>query len=729
MVKGWGVLEAAASPHDKSTAHLPLIHLLRSCLDIELGSTRHAIERKLSIHTTASHEALRPVLSALCSLLGAEPEDVEWQQLDPAMRRRRIMNAIKTVLLWRAAAGPLLLVLEDLHWIDGETQATLDELVDSLGAAQLLLLVTYRPEYRHVWASKSYYSHIRVDPLAATSADAFLRALVGDDASLARLTRLLIDRSAARPLFLEEIVRDLVESDVLVGAPGRYRLSRKIEEIAIPRTVQAVLAARIDRLPSEQKNLLQVAGVIGRNVPATLLKAVAELSEEVLREGLAALQSAEFLYQTRLIPAAEYSFKHALTHDVAVETLLLERRRALHARTAHAIEQLYPERLVALSETLAEHFEKGEIWAGAVRCWLQAAGKAKVRYSYEQGLRFCTSALSCAEKTSELVEERRKALVLLGNLQSLTGDLDGANENYERAIALTSDAAQRQSIQNRYHRLGFVVRNGARIAYAEHGHGDDAIFLLIPLCYDTTIFQPVVEELCDEFRIVQIFGRGTGASDPAPWPYRFAEQVNDARVIIEALHGKRSTAVGVSDGGILVVRLAHAFPDLLQRLVLIGTGPGHRNIGTPYETQSTWSQGYIRELDGHDIEALAAQVVHQTISEPETEDLAQALRYQLAMLGPDTWLNFIDPGPDVEIGAILDQVRVPTLAMYGTEDLTIPAEQSRYVANRIAGASVYEFRGKGHLPVFTATSEFCEALRQFLRGGTASPQPSPVARA
>jgi predicted ATPase len=199
---------------------------------------------------------------------------------------------------------PLLLVFEDLHWIDAETQVLLDSLVESLPTAQLLLLVNYRPEYQHGWGSKTYYTQLRLDPLSSGSAEALLQGLLGDDSSLAPLQRLLIERTAGNPFFLEESVRTLVEMGVLVGQPGAYRLAKPIESLQVPATVQAVLAARIDRLPAEAKRLLQTAAVIGTEVPLPLLQTIADMPEEALHRHLARLQTTEFLYETTPVPRA-----------------------------------------------------------------------------------------------------------------------------------------------------------------------------------------------------------------------------------------------------------------------------------------------------------------------------------------------------------------------------------------------------------------------------------------
>src|SRR4029453_16248471 len=213
---------------------------------------------------------------------GAPPP---WQALDPPQRRQRTLDGLKHLLLRESQEQPLLLVFEDLHWIDAETQARLNPLVESLPTTRLLLLVNYRPEYQHAWGSKTSYTQLRLDPLPPASADELLQALLGDDPSVAPLPRLRIARPEGNPFFLEESVRTLVETGALVGKPGTYRLAQSLPTIQVPATVQAVLAARIDRLPPEEKRLLQTAAVIGIEVPLPLLQAIAELPEDTVQRG------------------------------------------------------------------------------------------------------------------------------------------------------------------------------------------------------------------------------------------------------------------------------------------------------------------------------------------------------------------------------------------------------------------------------------------------------------
>src|SRR5439155_6508977 len=265
-----------------------------------------------------------------------------------------------------------------------------------------------------------------------------LHALLGDDPSLAALKPLLIARTAGNPFFLEESVRTLVETGMLVGEPGAYRLAQALPAIQVPTTVQAVLAARIDRLPPEEKRLLQTAAVVGTEVPLPLLQAIAELPEATLHRGLAYLQAAEFLYETRLFPEAEYTFKHALTHEVVYGSLLLARRRALHARIARAIEQLYADRLIEQAERLAYHALRGEEWSRAAKYSLLAGGRAMAHARYAAGAALYEMVIRAIDHQGEGADLSLKldACLELWVARVESGLAEGFEELGERAEAL-----------------------------------------------------------------------------------------------------------------------------------------------------------------------------------------------------------------------------------------------------------------------------------------------------
>jgi class 3 adenylate cyclase/tetratricopeptide (TPR) repeat protein len=364
--QSWLVLESSSVSYGKATPYLPLIDLLKGYFKISDRDDTRGIRAKVTGNVLTLDEALKDSIPPLLWLLDAIPEDHDFLKLDPAQRRERTLDAVRRVLLRESRSQPLLLVFEDLHWIDEATQALLDAMVESLPTVSVLLAVNYRPEYQHTWGNKSYYRQLRIDTLPPETAETLLETLLGDHRGLQSLRRLLIERTEGNPLFLEESVRSLVETEVLVGERGAYRLGKDPIGIQVPATVQAILAARIDRLPPADKQLLQTASVVGKDLPWALLVEAAERPEDDVRRGVARLQAAEFVYEAKLFPDLEYTFKHALTHEVTYGSLLQDRRRAIHARIVGAIERVYADRLAEHADGLAHHAFRGEVWDKAL---------------------------------------------------------------------------------------------------------------------------------------------------------------------------------------------------------------------------------------------------------------------------------------------------------------------------------------------------------------------------
>jgi class 3 adenylate cyclase/tetratricopeptide (TPR) repeat protein len=361
--QGWLVLESTAVSYGKTTPLLAVIDLLRRYFGVESGDDARRVREKLTGRLLTLHEGLRPVITGFEALL---VDDRDPGSGASEAHRRQALDAVRRLLLHESERQPLLLVFEDLHWVDPHSQALLDSLVETLPSHRVLLVVNYRPEYRHGWGSKSSYAQIRLDPLGPTTAATMLESLLGPDPTLDALRALLVQRAEGNPFFLEESVRALLESGVLAGERGAYRQARAVQGLEVPATVQAILAARIDRLPPEDKSLLLAASVLGTDVPLTLLETLTDQPAGEVARGLVRLQAAEFLHEARLFPDVEYTFKHALTHEVAYASLLAERRRALHARAVEAIERCFPERLADHRARLVHHAFRGEVWSKAL---------------------------------------------------------------------------------------------------------------------------------------------------------------------------------------------------------------------------------------------------------------------------------------------------------------------------------------------------------------------------
>jgi tetratricopeptide (TPR) repeat protein len=376
-------------------------------------------------------------------------DEAVWQTLDPPQRRQQTLDAINRLLLRESEIQPLVVVFEDLHWIDGETQALLESLVESLPGVRLLLLVNYRPEYQHAWGGKTYYRQLRIDPLPRDGAGELLDAILGPDAALGPLKQLLVERTEANPLFLEESVRALVEIGALAGERGAYQLTRPVEHLMIPATVQAMLAARIDRLAPAAKRLLQAAAVIGRDVPLPLLLAIADAPEHEVRAELARLQAAEFLYQVRLFPDLEYTFRHAFTQEAAYQGLLHDQQSALHARLTEAIEQFAAERAPEHAERLGHHALHGKLWEKAVAYLRQAGLRALARAANREAVFHLEQALGALRHLPEMPEATGLAIDIridLRNALNPLGDQAGQGEHLREAEVLARTLGDRHRL-------------------------------------------------------------------------------------------------------------------------------------------------------------------------------------------------------------------------------------------------------------------------------------------
>jgi tetratricopeptide (TPR) repeat protein len=414
----WLVLESNSVSYGRATPYLPVIELLRHYFQISVHDSARSIREKVTgkILTldAALHDAIPPVLD----LLDALDDDNPFRSLDLVQRRQSTYQAVVRLLLSETRVQPVIAVFEDLHWHDALSLGLLNDVVVAAQDARLLLLVNFRPEYKDEWRNRPNYLQLHLDPLASGGLAELLQALLGSDESLSTLKSFLVERTSGNPFFIEEIVRRLADAAVLDGMRGSYRLARPFSSTEVPPTVQAVLAARIDALPAATKHLLEEAAVIGHDVPFALLHAICGLPEDKLRGLLDHLQTAEFLYSTRLFPDLQYTFRHALTHAVAYSGVLHERRREIHARVVIAMEKLYADRLSEQAERLADHAERGAIWDKALE-YLQRSGfRACSLYANANAARFFERALTVLKKLPESPDNLRQAVDLRFGLRN-----------------------------------------------------------------------------------------------------------------------------------------------------------------------------------------------------------------------------------------------------------------------------------------------------------------------
>jgi class 3 adenylate cyclase len=439
---GWRVLETFSVSHGKAAPYLPVIDLLRNYFDISAADDERKRREKVAGRIAILDRSLEDTLPYLFSLLGIVEGEDTLAQMDGQIRKRRTLEAIKRIVVRESLNQPLMVIFEDLHWIDEQTQELLNLLADSIGTAKLLLLVNYRPEYSHPWNSKTYYTQLRLDPLGKESAEEMLSALLGDSNDLIPLKRLIIERTEGTPFFMEEIVQALFEDRVL-RRNGEVKLARSMSAVKVPATVQAVLASRIDRLSAEEKELLQTLAVLGREFPLGLVRHVTLKLDDELERGLSRLQAGEFIYEQVAAGDVEYIFKHALTQEVAYNALLIERRKQLHERAGQALESMLAGQLEDHLDELAHHYSRSSNLGKAIEYLTLAGERAYRRSDLNEAARQQELALELigTRAPADSIRRRNEPGLLLAYGTTL-GDLGSANDaisSLERAFKLAED--------------------------------------------------------------------------------------------------------------------------------------------------------------------------------------------------------------------------------------------------------------------------------------------------
>ncbi|WP_349606457.1 adenylate/guanylate cyclase domain-containing protein [Cupriavidus sp. DF5525] len=445
--QGCLVLETFSVSHGKAFPYLPLIDLLRNYFQITAQDDERRYREKATGRLLILDRALEEYLPYLLYLLGIIEPASALPTMDPGIRRRRTFEAIAKLLVRESQNQTLMVVFEDLQWLDSETEAFLNVLIAKVPGARILLLVNYRPEYTHDWGDNACYTQLHLEPLGQAEAQGLLTALLGNDPSLVPLKQLIRSKTEGNPFFMEEVVQTLAEEGALLGQPGNYRIDKAPPVLHIPTTVQGVLAARIDRLPVPQKELLQMLAVIGTEFPSSLVRHVTGQPDESLHPLLVDLQAGDFIYERPAHPEVEYAFKHALTQEVAANSLLSRQRSVLHERTAQAIEALFPDRLREYCNELAHHYSQSGNVPKAVE-YLQLAGKqALQRSAHLEAIGHLSAALNLLKTLPASPERLREELLLLLTLGPawIAARGSGAPEveaTYTRALALSEHGGE-----------------------------------------------------------------------------------------------------------------------------------------------------------------------------------------------------------------------------------------------------------------------------------------------
>jgi len=404
--KGMRVFEGRAVAHGRNIPFLPILDVFRSYFGIG-GEDNEAVSRaKIAKHMATLGPKFAETLPLVCEFLGVGDPQNPAPRLDPEVRQRLLIGVIRQIIRSASAQQPTVTMIEDLHWLDAASAEFLEHMVDAREGSHSLLLLNFRPEFRAEWMQKSWYRQIPLTPLDERASGELLASLLGSDPSIQALTRPIHLRTSGNPFFIEEVAQNLLEAGHLLGERGKYRLATPTERLDVPSNVKSILAARIDRLVEREKRLLQTASVIGKDFSEPLLAAVAALSRDELKAALATLCRSEFIHEQALYPTVEYAFKHPLTQEVALGSLLSERRRKIHRTLAEAVERQDPEHLDEKAALLAHHWEEaGEMLAAAQ--WHARAAQWAGLTNATEALRHWQSArrlLRDAPQTTETVQ-------------------------------------------------------------------------------------------------------------------------------------------------------------------------------------------------------------------------------------------------------------------------------------------------------------------------------------
>ncbi len=412
-------LEGRCLHYGGSIAYLPILDILRSYFEIKEGEQEFSIKRKIKEKVFQLNEKLKSALSPFQELLSLKVDDEAHLKLEPKQKREKIFEAIRDLLIRESQKKPLVLVFEDLHWIDKTSEEFLDYFIGWLANTPILLILLYRPEYTHRWGSKSYYTNIRVDQLSLQTSAELVQSILKEGEIVPELRELILNKAAGNPLFMEELTHTLLENGTIRREGDHYLLSKKPSDIQVPDTIQGIIAARMDRLEESLKRIMQVASVIGREFAFRILQAIMEMKEE-LKSHLLNLQGLEFIYEKRLFPELEYIFKHALTQEVAYNSLLLKRRKEIHEKIGRAIEEIYPDRLEEFYEMLAYHYSKSDDLEKAYQYLKLSGNKAMRSYSPTEAFRFYRDAIGILKQMGETDQNKKEQIeVILSTAHSM----------------------------------------------------------------------------------------------------------------------------------------------------------------------------------------------------------------------------------------------------------------------------------------------------------------------
>ncbi|MBT8368622.1 MAG: AAA family ATPase [Deltaproteobacteria bacterium] len=405
-------LEGRCLGYGESIMYMPILEILKTYFGINEEDSDSIIKSKIKKKIEANRETLANGIAPLEELLAQKTDDESYSALNPKQKRERTFESLRDFFITESQNTPLVLVIEDVHWIDKTSEEFLDYLVGWIAKTRIMLVLLYRSEYNHPWSSKSYYTKIGLSQLRPASSKQMVTALLENGQATEDLIELILHRSGGNPLFMEEFTNSLLESGSIQKKGRKFVLTAKASDILVPDTIQGIIAARMDRLDDSLKHTLQVASVIGREFTFRILQAITGMRQEI-KSYLLNLQGLEFIYEKSLFPELEYLFKHALTQEVAYNSLLQKRRKKIHSAIGEAVEKLYNDRLEELYEILAYHYSKSENIEKAYQYLKLSGQKAIKKFSNWEAFQFYKNAFDILEKMDDSSEKQKRKLEIL----------------------------------------------------------------------------------------------------------------------------------------------------------------------------------------------------------------------------------------------------------------------------------------------------------------------------
>jgi class 3 adenylate cyclase/tetratricopeptide (TPR) repeat protein len=450
-------LEGRCLSYGKGLAYHPIIDILKSNFDIKENDNDFEIREKITKGLKFIGVDKAPALPYLLELLSVKDSGIDQIMTSPEERKQRILATLKNIVIKGAEVRPLIMAIEDLHWIDQSSEECIREVIDNISGSRIFLIFTYRPEFVHSWSGRSYHNQINLNRLSKREGLEIVYNLLATRKVDSKLEDLILQKTEGVPLFIEEFIRSLLHLKFIIQKNGAYRLKEDVQLVSIPSTIHDIIMARVDSLPEKAKNVLQAGAAIEREFSYQLLKIVSDLSENDLLSCLSALKNSELLYERGIYPDSTYVFKHSVTREVVYESILSSRKKQLHEEIGSGIEMLYQTNLPEYFGVLTEHFVTGDNYVKGADYAKKAGKKAQKAASYDDAINYSHKCVSCLDKlpvTPEVEKKLVDARVTLGLYYNQMSHHNEAKEAVDPIIQLALDCDYKRRISQIYTIIG-----------------------------------------------------------------------------------------------------------------------------------------------------------------------------------------------------------------------------------------------------------------------------------